>query len=358
MRLHGKTLAVGGYAVLAPAGCGLALPVRSATMDVIVSVGPGRRGFITLVLPRDASSITVEIPAEKTDLYTASDPETAFVRTACLVLLAYLRTKHDGLEITVRTSESRPPGAKLGIGSSAMVTVGTIVELASCIGAELRGAETFVLAHFSCLLVQGQSSGYDVASVLSQAPIVYRQNGQYHSKVCELAHAARSGSCLSALMPQLQMLAHGDELPKVLSVLLPQFHFYLLKPQHKLDRGTSTTKQLQKLTSTYGSTQSYEHLIKASETLTNALVAQKSSVEDIRKQLQEYRQAQKSFSIENGVEIEPKEISDLIELLMAKDKVVGAMCVGAGGYDAFLCITASAVTDNTFDGYLTIKIAM
>ncbi|EFO64056.1 Hypothetical protein GLP15_3439 [Giardia lamblia P15] len=358
MRLHGKTLAVGGYAVLAPAGCGLALPVKSTAMDVLVSVAPGLHRSITLVLPRAAASTTVEIPAEKTDLYTASDPETAFVRTACLVLLAYLCTKHDGLEITVKTSESRPPGAKLGVGSSAMVTVGTIVELASCIGVELREAETFVLAHFSCLLVQGQSSGYDVASVLSQTPIVYRQSGQYHSKVCELAHAARSGSCLSALMPQLQILAHGDELPKISPISLPQFRFYLLKPQHKLDRATSTKKQLQKLAPTYGATQSYEQLVKTSEALINAFIAQKSSIEHIRKQLQRYRQAQRSFSTENGVEIEPKEISDLLELLMTKNGVVGAMCVGAGGYDAFLCITTSAVTDNTFDGYLVVDITM
>lgn len=356
MRLHGKTLAVGGYAVLAPTGCGLALPVKSTAMDVAVSVRPGRCGSITLVIPRPRSTSIAEIPATKTDFYSAPDPETAFVRVACLVLLAYLRTAHNGLEITIKTSYSESPGAKLGIGSSAMVTVGTVVELANSLDTRLGETEIFVLAHFSCLLVQGQSSGYDIASVLNQTPIVYRQNGHYHSRVHGLAHAARSGTRLSDLTSHLRAIANGDVLPTILPVSIPRFHFYLFKFIQQLGKETSTARELRRLSPIYATTQSYSQLLKASETLTNILIAHESSIECIKEQIQEYRQAQRLFSAENGVEIEPKEISNLIESLTASDGVVGAMCVGAGGYDAFLCITTSVAVKDTFKGYLVVDI--
>ncbi|KWX13340.1 hypothetical protein QR46_2678 [Giardia duodenalis assemblage B] len=358
MRFCGKTLAVGGYAVLAPAGCGLALPVKSAAMDITVSIRPGYREATTLVLSRNGSPDTAEIPIENTDFYSASDPGSAFAHAACLTLLAYSDATYDRLEITVRTSETKPPGAKLGIGSSAMITVGTIAGLAECIDVRLEEAELFVLSHFSCLLVQGQSSGYDVASVMSQTPIIYKQNGQYHASIYRLAHAARSGSRLSFLVSQLRALACGDVLPSILPVSLPQFHFYLLKSQQQLDKDTSTAKELQRLAPTYANTQSYEQLIKTSATLINALTTRESSIECIKKEIQEYRAAQRSFSAENGVEIEPKEISDLIESLSANSIVVGAMCVGAGGYDAFLCITTSVIAEGTFMGFLVVNITL
>lgn len=356
MRLYGKALAVGGYAVLAPAGCGLALPVKSITMDITISVRPGCCRSITLVILQVESSTVEEIPTEKIDFYSAPNPKTAFVRAACLTLLAYLRTAHNGLEITIKTSNSESHGAKLGIGSSAMVTVGTIMELANCLNAKLGEAEIFVLSHFSCLLVQGQSSGYDVAAVMNQTPIVYRQNGQYHSKVYELAHTARSSARLSDITLQLQAIANGDMLPTVIPVSFPRFRFYLLKSLQQLDKDTSTAKELQRLAPTYADTESYVQLVKTSETLINILIAQESSIECIKRQIQDYRQAQRLFSAENRVNIEPTEITNLIDSLIGSHGVVGAMCVGAGGYDAFLCITTSTITEDIFSGYLVVAI--
>ena len=104
MRFCGKTLVVGGYAVLAPAGCGLALPVKSAAMDVTVSIRPGHREATTLVLSRNGSPDTAEIPIENTDFYSASDPGSAFAHAACLTLLAYSDATYDRLEMQV------PPG--------------------------------------------------------------------------------------------------------------------------------------------------------------------------------------------------------------------------------------------------------
>lgn len=326
--MRGKCLVVGGYVLLGYGGVGLVIPAGDLSLNVIIALETSGRPSLQVVLEGpNPGRFTVPWPIE--DVGSVANE----VRYVCAATAAYygwwgipLSTP---LGIRIQSKEDGTRG-KLGIGTSAIVTVGVIRALSEALGFRLTEEEVCLVGHRATLLAQGGGSGYDVYAVVYQRPLIYKPSLKY------LKEIATNETRTYAAHPAFRPISLDRGL-----------RYTLLRPWGFDALSTSTTKQLGKLPVGYQGLPGFARLRKAARSLACLLIRSLDPEKhvEVSRRIYKYREAQREFGRQACIIVEPPDISSHLDRLSALPGVLGAYCVGAGGYDAFLCISVRDVAD-------------
>ncbi|TNJ26646.1 Phosphomevalonate kinase [Giardia muris] len=331
--MRGKCLVVGGYVLLGHGGVGLVIPAGDLYIDVIIGFETsGTPGLHVILEDTDLRRFLVSWPIG--DCGTV-DKEIRYVCAATVAYYGWWRLDLGvPLKIHIRTASCGTRG-KLGIGTSAIVTVAVVRALSQAVGPKLTEKEICIVSHRAILLAQGGGSGYDAYAVVYQRPLIYKQSLKYLREMAtnetggtrSRAYAAQPGCRFVTLDRRLQ--------------------YTLLKPWEFDTLSTSTTKRLGKLPSGYQDLPGFTRLRKATRRLLCLLAGSLGPEKhvEVSRRIRRYREAQREFGQQTGINIEPLEISPHLDRLSSLPGVLGAYCVGAGGYDAFLCLSVRDVSD-------------
>jgi len=282
--------------------------------------------------------------------------------TVCCAYLLKLSVTVSSLTVSIAFRCERE--GKIGLGTSAMVSLGVCREILSRVAEQnglrlqqlaspdFRRSLSEKLAHLAVIRAQHGGSGYDVIACSRGVAMVFSQSGEYLEEMHDLAAAELSKLDIEKLhssipMPISTVTRESGELPEI---------SLSLRPPRITIQGPTTETSIRSLVPGYQMlpefsklNQSGKHLIGLFLGLLHATldppmpdisIPRHAKFEDLRHAVLRHREMQRDFQHVAGVEIEPDEVrAELDEIALDSKKV--AMTVGAGGYDFFLVVSAT-----------------